>query len=223
MQIDLFLSFVIKSITFLTKGLFLKEPFNLLIRIVPTKAHIFLFVPKTSARPISIMGNFNDWSRTSDLLSDDDGDGIFETTLHLEPEMYEYKFVIGDSDMLDPENEDIVSNNMGGWNSVLDLTDFKKKPSGQWVKKTQKGSYLAFTFLTSDKSLPVKTSEPGFQSPKILSKTDTQNTTQMSNQLKNTILIFSRRSIWLVITSRLGKKKHWVDVRCADCEHPSAT
>ena len=35
--------------------------------------------------------------------------------------------VIGDSDILDPANEDIVSNNMGGWNSVLDLTSFKKK------------------------------------------------------------------------------------------------
>ena len=133
------------------------EPFNLLIRMEPTETHVFRFFPKTPDRPISIMGNFNDWSRTSDLLSDKDGDGIFKTTLHLKPEIYEYKFVIGDSDMLDPENEDIVSNNMGGWNSVLDLTDFKKKPSGQWVKKTQKGSYLAFTFLTSDKSLPVKT------------------------------------------------------------------
>ena len=64
--------------------------------------------------------------------------------------------------------------------------------------------------LRPSKSL--KTSEPGFQSPQILSKTDTQNTTQMSNQLKNTSLIFSRRSIWLVITSRLGKKKNTVSV-----------
>ena len=71
--------------------------------------------------------------------------------------------------------------------------------------------------LRPSKSL--KTSEPGFQGPEILSKTDTQNTTQMSNQLKNTTLIFSRRSIWLVITSRLGKKNNtawyhhsvWVD------------
>ena len=133
------------------------EPFNLLIRIEPTVAHVFRFVPETSARPISIIGNFNDWSRKNDILRDEDADGIFETTVHLEPEMYEYKFVMGDSDILDPENENIVSNNMGGWNSVLDLTGFKKKPSGQWIKSTQRGSYLNFTFLTFDKSLPVET------------------------------------------------------------------
>ncbi|MDP6684324.1 MAG: alpha-amylase family glycosyl hydrolase [Candidatus Marinimicrobia bacterium] len=133
------------------------EPFNLLVRVEPTKSHVFRFTPKTDNGPISIMGNFNDWSRTSDLLSDEDRDGIFETTLYLKPNLYEYKFVIGDSDILDPANEDIVSNNMGGWNSVLDLTSFKKKSSGQWIKNTQKGSYLSFNFLSLDKSLPVET------------------------------------------------------------------
>jgi len=133
------------------------EPFELLVRVEPTKSHVFRFTPKTDNGPISIIGNFNDWSRTSDLLSDEDGDGIFEITLYLKPNIYEYKFIIGDSDILDPANEDIVSNNMGGWNSVLDLTRFKKKSSGQWIKNTQKGSYLSFNFLSSDKSLPVET------------------------------------------------------------------
>ena len=64
------------------------EPFNLLIRIEPTVAHVFRFIPQKSAPPISIIGNFNDWSRTSDLLSDEDRDGIFETTLYLKPNLY---------------------------------------------------------------------------------------------------------------------------------------
>ena len=47
------------------------EPFNLLVRIEPTKSHVFRFTPKIPKGPISIMGNFNDWSRTSDLLSNE--------------------------------------------------------------------------------------------------------------------------------------------------------
>ena len=54
---DLFLSFVIKSITSLTKGLFLKEPFNLLIfslRFFVAKISLY-----ASLKPkISLFSNF---------------------------------------------------------------------------------------------------------------------------------------------------------------------
>ncbi len=141
----------------LIPGFYGDDPFKLLVRINPTLSHTFKYIPQESNKPVSIMGNFNDWSKTSHPLHDENNDGIFEITLNLNPEKYEYKFVMGSSENLDPENENVISNNMGGWNSVLDLSHLKESPAGQWVKKSHHGNYLTFTFLTSDDVLPMET------------------------------------------------------------------
>ena len=41
---------------------------------------------------VYIGGDFNEWSDSANPLSDDDGDGIWTTTLTLQPGVYEYKF-----------------------------------------------------------------------------------------------------------------------------------
>jgi glycosidase len=141
----------------LIPGFYGDDPFKLLVRVEPALNHTFTYIPQDLNIPVSIMGNFNDWSRTSHPLIDDNNDGIFEITMNLNPEKYEYKFVVENTEILDPENENVISNNMGGWNSVLDLSDFKESPAGQWIKKSHHGNYLTFTFLTSDDVLPMNT------------------------------------------------------------------
>lgn len=72
---------------------------------------------------VYVVGDFNNWSKTANPLSDADGDGTWETTLSLEPGEYQYRFLINDVIWIkDPNNP--------GWageysNSVL------------WVKSPQ--------------------------------------------------------------------------------------
>ena len=141
----------------LINGYYGIKPFNLLVSIRPTFSHTFSYIFNEKNTPVSIMGNFNDWSRTSHFLEDKNNNGTYKISLDLNPEKYEYKFVVGESEILDPENENLISNNMGGWNSVLDLSPLKGTPSGQWIKKTHKDTYLTFSFLKSDNALPMKT------------------------------------------------------------------
>ncbi len=133
------------------------DPFHLLVRIEPTIAHTFQFTPTKKDISIAVIGSFNDWSKGKNKLMDEDQNGIYELTLYLKPESYQYKFIVGDEFILDPKNKNVVSNNIGGWNSLLDLTSFKKSKSGEWIKGTQMGNQLKFIFIPSDMSLPVKT------------------------------------------------------------------
>ena len=82
----------------------------------------------SAARQIQICGNFNNWCGTKDtggildpsvgIMADDDGDGIWESTIDLPPGRYQYKFVVDRvSWTLDPSNantdfEDGIENSL---------------------------------------------------------------------------------------------------------------
>lgn len=81
--------------------------------------------PRKPNERISLAGTFNDWAVGKTLLNDDDGDGIWTTTLLLSPGEYPYKFVI-DSDgwTQDKEGQDAeVDDGFGGKNSVIRVDD----------------------------------------------------------------------------------------------------
>lgn len=129
----------------------------LLVRIMPMVKHTFTYKPETDVEQVVVMGGFNDWSRTALPLSDSDGDGILERTVYLKPQRHEYKFVVDHEELIDPENPVFVSNNIGGWNSILDLSDQKEKTTGEFVKQSWTGTKLRFGYLPpEDGALPVK-------------------------------------------------------------------
>ena len=50
---------------------------------------VFTFDPQeANPRSVSVAGEWNNWSPGSDLMTDEDGDGVFETTLSLAPGRY---------------------------------------------------------------------------------------------------------------------------------------
>ncbi len=64
---------------------------------------------KLSAAPntksVNLIGDFNNWSKTANPLSDADGDGIWETVLLLAPGQYQYRFLIDNMIWIkDPNN-----------------------------------------------------------------------------------------------------------------------
>ena len=80
----------------------------------------FLFdAGKGSAATIYLAGTFNGWDAAKDRMTDADGDGIYEITMHLAPESYQYKFVKDGSWITDTNAKEFADDGYGGKNSVL--------------------------------------------------------------------------------------------------------
>lgn len=105
----------------LLKFLFHQREHVVPVQINRWQEYTFRFRPPRSGKMISVFGSFNSWNRENQLLHDHDGDGIYETTVYLEPGRYEYKFYLDGEEILDMTNPDKVSNPFGSFNSVLTI------------------------------------------------------------------------------------------------------
>ena len=79
----------------------------------------FSFKPDKKYKFISLFGSFNNWNRQELPMKDINNNGIYEITIPLEPGRYEYKFYADGDEILDPQNKNIVANDIGGHNSVI--------------------------------------------------------------------------------------------------------
>lgn len=80
----------------------------------------FRYQPVISAQKVTLAGSFNNWDKNATLMSDEDGDGIWEVTLYLEPGEYQYKFVINDTVWVkDPNAKLTAPDGFGDFNSVI--------------------------------------------------------------------------------------------------------
>jgi 1,4-alpha-glucan branching enzyme len=68
---------------------------------------------------VYVAGTFNDWSPTASPLEDNPGSGHCRATLRLPAGRYEYKFVVNDEWLVDPNCPEWASNDQGSLNSVL--------------------------------------------------------------------------------------------------------
>jgi cyclomaltodextrinase len=93
-------------------------PYSLLIKKskkLPTK---FTFNPKSKKyKTVQIKGQMNDWNAAKTPL--ELKDGIYQTSMWLNPGKYQYLYVIDGKEMLDPDNTVSEDNNIGGRNSVV--------------------------------------------------------------------------------------------------------
>ena len=70
------------------------------------------------AGSVSLAGTFNDWDPTVQPLVQGD-DGLWRTSIELEPGEYLYKFVVDGTWVEDPGNPESVDDGYGGVNSIL--------------------------------------------------------------------------------------------------------
>ncbi|MDD3877853.1 MAG: alpha-amylase family glycosyl hydrolase [Bacteroidales bacterium] len=89
---------------------------------------------------VSLAGDFNDWNPSNTPLAFNNG--VWQTNLVLNPGSYQYQIVADGSWMLDSANEHIVSNNMGGYNSMLEVGTGLKEPSPLLYTSINNGSPL---------------------------------------------------------------------------------
>jgi len=126
---------------------------SLLLRVNPMVEHTFTYKPQRNITDIVVMGQFNDWSRTALPLTDENGDGIFEKTVFIKPQRHEYKFVVDGEELIDPDNPVFVSNNIGGWNSVMDLSEFKAVSGGSIIKEEWEKGLLTYRYKPQANSI----------------------------------------------------------------------
>ena len=84
----------------------------------------FSFKSNKDYQNVQLKGEFNGWNPNATSLQKK-GDQ-WETTLTLAPGEYQYLIVADGKEMLDPNKEDSVSNNIGGYNSLLEVGKYKK-------------------------------------------------------------------------------------------------
>ena len=125
-----------------------KEKIDLVVRYLPMVKHKFV-LESSSSSSVFVMGSFNDWSRNS-LKMVEVNNGFFEIEIQLEPQKYEYKFVVDGNEVLDPINENVVSNNIGGYNSLIDLTNKNTSLSSQLLKKNKTKDLLFFEYIENN-------------------------------------------------------------------------
>jgi len=78
-----------------------------------------LRAPKASK--VSIVGTFNDWRPGKMHLRGPDEEGYWYASLILPRGAHQYKFVVDDIWMIDPENPLMEEDGFGGTNSVVEL------------------------------------------------------------------------------------------------------
>lgn len=132
---------------------FLSLPFSadgqvnqLFIRKKEMVSHTFTYRQGENDSLVVVMGGFNDWSRSQLKMDDQNGDGILEKTVFLDPIKHEYKLVVNGKELIDPENPVFVSNNIGGWNSILDLSAQQSPPPGKIFKERETSDRLTFIY-----------------------------------------------------------------------------
>lgn len=75
-------------------------------------------------KEVKLMGEVNSWNPNNNLLTLKDGK--WQTKLVVEPGVYQYLLVIDGVQQIDPSKKEKISNNMGGFNSVLKIGEENK-------------------------------------------------------------------------------------------------
>ena len=83
----------------------------------------FSYKPDKHYEKLNLFGSFNGWDRGILPMKDENGDGVFEAEVPLEPGRYEYKFWGDGAEIVDPNNPDKKPNGFGDFNSLFNVTE----------------------------------------------------------------------------------------------------
>lgn len=111
----------------------------------------FRFPAESADAPVFLFGSFNNWNRESLPLTLSADSREWICTVGLFPGRYEYKFRVGEQEILDPFNPDSVPNPFGAYNSLLNITD--ERPNKCFLyrlgaEQTKSGWRLSFLFVS---------------------------------------------------------------------------
>jgi cyclomaltodextrinase / maltogenic alpha-amylase / neopullulanase len=120
----------------------------------------FSFKPEKKYKFISLFGSFNNWNRQELPMKDLNGKGKYEITIPLEAGRYEYKFYADGEEILDPQNKNVVANDIGGHNSVIIVPELHPEKIFLHKAEFKRGNTVSEFqfFLESGKKIKIKKS-----------------------------------------------------------------
>lgn len=80
----------------------------------------FAYQPLQPVQRVQLAGDFNDWQPTPMRKQKS---GQYVAQIPLEPGIYEYRFLVDDDWLTDPDHGTMAMNPYGTFNSVADVTD----------------------------------------------------------------------------------------------------
>jgi chromosome partitioning protein len=86
-------------------------------RLVPEGVQFALDAP--GAKSVRVTGEFTNWSREGLPMRRDPADGLWKAVVDVAPGEYEYRFVVDEVWIRDPNNKDYIRNEFGQENSLL--------------------------------------------------------------------------------------------------------
>lgn len=112
-----------------------KRATSVILKKSPKIAFNFMFEDRSNkVGKVEMSGEFNGWTPSKTNLSK--SNGIWQTQLILSPGEYQYQLVVDGNYILDPANTKKVSNNMGGFNSLLKVGYEDKSESPLLISKS---------------------------------------------------------------------------------------
>lgn len=97
------------------------QEYSILLKKSKKIIHKIEFPADKEYKDIRIKGEFNAWNAANTIMTLENG--IWSAEIEIEPGKYSYLIVIDGNEQLDPNNPEKISNNMGGFNSVLHVGD----------------------------------------------------------------------------------------------------
>ncbi len=108
---------------------------SLILKKSPKVAFNYMYEDRSGkVGKVEMSGEFNGWTPSKTSLSK--SNGLWQTQLILSPGEYQYQLVVDGNYMLDPANTKKVSNNMGGFNSLITVGNETKNEVPQLITKS---------------------------------------------------------------------------------------
>ncbi len=90
-------------------------------KLRPVQEAIFFTIQDSTAHDVKLAGNFNEWVPDRNVISYREEDGIWRKVISLNPGRYQYRYVVDGEWREDPYNPNVIQNDFGGFNSILDI------------------------------------------------------------------------------------------------------
>jgi len=112
------------------------------------QSHTFKYKPAQKVNRVFVFGSFNGWNKNSNELIDNNNDGVYESTVSLDPGNYVYKFIVDGREIVDPMNAERAPTGFDDFNSVLVVTEAKSEINFLHIGKLEKdNSTLSLSFI----------------------------------------------------------------------------
>lgn len=111
--------------------------FSILLKKSQKQRYVLSIIDNSEMKFVQAKGEFNNWNPNNGSFSKEKS--LWKQELYLSPGQYQYLFVIDGVETLDPSNPAKVSNGMGGFNSLITISDDALSPiiSTHSIKENQ--------------------------------------------------------------------------------------